>query len=291
MSKLTVKTHHRGTFVKITLSVMRFHNDYNEMTTGPININDMAEIIIKLKGLTEPQYHIGQNIQFKKTDNAKNLIVTIDIASADFKKQFFCQHEGVEVPMSSKKYDSCVGSSPYSMLYVIELNITVHATMPAVSSICNEIYEETEFTDFELQADDGSMPMHKSVLFVHSEMFRGMLRGQWKETEADSMRMPGVTVQTLQHLKQYMYLGTVPDEGLEPLLVVAKYCLMDKLAAACIEKLVSTVKVETFDALIQLACQKGIPELVRALVLRIPDDVINGISKMEINGKNANDKK
>lgn len=79
-----------------------------------------------------------------------------------------------------------------------------------------------------------------------------------------------------------MYLGVLPEEGIEALLLLAKRCLMDKLAAACIDKLIKAVKPDTFDALVKFTCENNIPVLVRGLVLRTPDDVVNSMPLIKI---------
>ncbi|XP_063357906.1 uncharacterized protein LOC134647485 [Cydia amplana] len=119
--------------------------------------------------------------------------------------------------------------------YFLEIDITVRKEFP-VTSIPNidKFYEDTEFTDFHLHATDGNVPMHKALLAANSDVFKAMLNGEWKEKGEGQINIEGVTVKTLQHLKDYMYLGVLPDEGLESLLVVAARYLMDKLKADCI---------------------------------------------------------
>ncbi|XP_061725488.1 uncharacterized protein LOC133531345 [Cydia pomonella] len=282
-----VETQQRGAMMKTVLSVMRFEDDAGEIVTNNLDVNGMVVVVITMKPLKIPEFHLLVNIKLKKNLNAKNKTFSLNITTDGFNKQILLyQDEWLEFQIPTKRYDCFLLKHNNIFLYTITINFVVQdATHVAV---CNghykELYEETEFTDFKLQAEDGIVSVHKSVLFVHSEMFRAMLKGQWKETGQGSIDMVGVTVQILQCLKAYMYLGTIPcaESELKPLLLLAQRCLMDKLAAGCIEKLIATVKPETLDALVDFAFQNNIPELIKGLILRTPDNVLSKISKVTL---------
>ncbi|XP_048003438.1 uncharacterized protein LOC125239793 [Leguminivora glycinivorella] len=280
-NRCIVETQLRGPMLKVVLSVMRFEDDANEIVTNNY-INGMALVVVSMRPLKTPEFHLQVNVKIKKTIQAKKKTVSLNVTAEGFNKEILCQDDWLEFQIPTKKYDGFLSKKSNIFLYTITINFVIQDATHSV--VCNEhykeLYEETEFTDFKLQAEDGTVPVHKSVLFVHSEMFRAMLKGQWKETGQGSIDMVGVTVKTLQCLKAYMYLGTIPNTELElkPLLLLARRCLMDKLAAGCIEKLIATAKLDTLDGLIEYAVQNNIPELIKGIVLRTPDNALGKIS-------------
>ncbi|XP_063390927.1 uncharacterized protein LOC134676468 [Cydia fagiglandana] len=298
MSKCIVKTQLRGPVLKIIFTVIK-HSGYTscEFDSEHITVDDLAVITVKSRNIDSN--YVGFYMVMKKTENAKNYTVSVNMTYEKAIQHFFCPDAWVEVPITKKIRDTYINNGNNSSdvyLYTIEVIIAVHVIMPTsitLSTLNKELYKDTKSMDFNLQATDGTVPMHKSILFVHSQMFRTMLQGQWKETEQDSIQMPGETVQTLQHLKDYMYLGTIPEQGLEALLLLAKRCLMDNLVTLCIDKLIESVTPETFDTLVEFGCQKNEPKLMKGLfkkILRFPDDIINSFATSRNDKeKNPND--
>ncbi|XP_063366850.1 uncharacterized protein LOC134655329 [Cydia amplana] len=147
----------------------------------------------------------------------------------------------------------------------------------------SKLYTDTEFTDFYLSTGEGEqkVAVHRAFLIAHSDVFKGMLRGKWKETDQGEIKIRGVTVETLQQLKDYMYMGTVPEVGIRPLLLVARTYMMEDLEKHCIRKLAEKVTPEELFSLIEFACDNQIPELPFALLQLTPDTVVSGATKIK----------
>ncbi|XP_063386221.1 uncharacterized protein LOC134672252 [Cydia fagiglandana] len=143
--------------------------------------------------------------------------------------------------------------------------------------------QRTEFTDFYLSTGEGEerVAVHKAFLIAHSDVFKAMLRGKWKETDHDEIKIQGVTIETLQQLKDYMYMGSVPEVGLRPLLLVARTYMMEDLEKHCIRKLAEKVTPEELFLLIEFACDNQIPELPFALLQITPDAVVSGAANIK----------
>ncbi|XP_063386222.1 kelch-like protein 38 [Cydia fagiglandana] len=142
----------------------------------------------------------------------------------------------------------------------------------------SKLYEDKDFTDFYLCAGDGKIAVHKNFLVAHSDVFKAMLSGPWKEAEEGKVNMEGVTINVLERLKSYMYKGDVffdDDEEIQTLLLLARYYLIEDLQKQCIRILAETVKPEKLFSLIEFACQHQIPELPFAMLQMTQDSVVN----------------
>ncbi|XP_047997410.1 uncharacterized protein LOC125235004 [Leguminivora glycinivorella] len=130
-----------------------------------------------------------------------------------------------------------------------------------------KIYNDADFTDFNLTAPEGSIAVHRVILAAYSDVFRAMLSHEWKETMEGRIEIEGVTLQTLQYLKQYMYLRKLPNDGLKPLLLLASYYLIDDLKADCLSKLVLNYKSGEWSSLLEFAVENKLSELTSAIML------------------------
>lgn len=148
------------------------------------------------------------------------------------------------------------------------------------------LYDDTDFTDFKLSAPNGMVDVHKACLAAHSDYFKRMLAGKWKETLEGSIEMTGLEVITLQHFKGYLYLGTLPEDPKElgKLLLLADVCLMDHLKAECITKLVQSTTAENYFSLHHFACGHNIPELSIAIKNLTLDSVVDEAYQLEASG-------
>ncbi|CAB3257313.1 unnamed protein product [Arctia plantaginis] len=128
--------------------------------------------------------------------------------------------------------------------------ISVEVNLETLSSPCASLYEDTELTDFKLLGDDGYVLLHKAIAAAYSPFFKNMFLGQWKETTEGVIEVSGISKATLEHFKEYMYLGTFPDTCLTQLLLLAKFYMMEDLESRCLFKLRSQVtKDNVFDLL------------------------------------------
>lgn len=238
-------------------------NSASDAVTEPINVNSLALVRFNFRyALKKNFYHLISTISAKKTATAKSSTVTMNVTCGTVEKECICSDDWTETELISKERDS----SETVVKSSLQVNITVQETRCLLLQSL-KLYEDDEFTDFQLHVADGTVAVHKSVLAIHSDVFKTMLRGkEWDETKQSTIDLAGVTLQTVQHLKSYMYLGTLPDEGLEDLLVLAALYMMENLKADCIGKLVKNVTAEKMDCLIEFACQNNMPDLVRGLI-------------------------
>ncbi|XP_063366849.1 uncharacterized protein LOC134655328 [Cydia amplana] len=140
----------------------------------------------------------------------------------------------------------------------------------------SKLYEDNDFTD--LCAGEDKIAVHKNFLVAHSDVFKAMLSGPWKEAAEGKVNVEGVTIKVLERLKNYMYNGDVfytDDEELRTLLLLARYYLIEDLQKQCIRLLAETVKPETLFSHIEFACQHQIPELPFAMLQMTQDSVVN----------------
>ncbi|KAL0820642.1 hypothetical protein ABMA28_006477 [Loxostege sticticalis] len=160
--------------------------------------------------------------------------------------------------------------------YRCSFDVTV--TMDVVPSACSfaSLYEDAELTDFELRGEDGSVHMHRAVLAASSPVLRRMLCGTWRESSEGVVDVPGTSRTTLQYLKDYVYLRTLPETGLKQLLLLASYYMMPLLEQKCVNKLVSTMTAETTCDLLEFA----IKHKATRLVLEILECVQSGAPKV-----------
>lgn len=157
--------------------------------------------------------------------------------------------------------------------FAFHLNVTINAFK--VSATFNKkLFDDTEFTDFQLTTSDGSLPVHKAYLAAHSEVFKAMLHREWKETNEGRIQMSGVSLQTLQHLKDYMYMGTLPTDGLLPLLSIASCYMIEELRNQCITKLTQIIKPENLYEILEYSFENKIPELTFAIMKATPESVL-----------------
>ncbi|CAK1584230.1 unnamed protein product [Parnassius mnemosyne] len=128
------------------------------------------------------------------------------------------------------------------------------------------LHDDTELTDFELRGEDGSVKVHKAVLAASSDVLRRMLSGYWRETTEGHLDVPGTSTQTLQHLKDYIYLRKLPYTGLEQILLLASYYMIPGLEQKCVNELMNRLTAQdTFD-LLEFAVKHKITRLVLAIL-------------------------
>ncbi|XP_047984890.1 uncharacterized protein LOC125225293 [Leguminivora glycinivorella] len=290
---LCIKPLQRGPIRNLSISVLK-DNDNKEITSQIFNV-DMVEVSFKFNFDSQLTPHIRM-----KASNTNDFVhVTAhsyyqdNVKEQIYNKQSFCSADWLEATMKRIGCHSCINvNGKKTFIYLIDVDITIYKQFPAVSiPNIDKLYEDTEFTDFQLHAADGNVPMHKALLAANSNVFKAMMNGEWKEKGQGQINIEGVTVKTLQHIKDYMYLAMLPDEALEleSLLVVAARYLIDKLKADCIKKLTQTVKPENVDRLIKLACQHDLHDLVKSLILNTRDEFVSDYYESQNKKKESSD--
>ncbi|CAK1550698.1 unnamed protein product [Leptosia nina] len=148
----------------------------------------------------------------------------------------------------------------------VEIDVTVTVDIVAHAGSFAVLYNDNDLTDFMLKGEDGSVQMHRAVLAATSPVLRRMLRGTWKETSEGHVDVSGTSKETLQHLKNYLYLHTVPEVGLEQLLLLAAYYMVSDLERKCVDKLMIKLKAENTVDLLQFAVKHNITSLVLSIL-------------------------
>lgn len=148
--------------------------------------------------------------------------------------------------------------------YTFDVSISMDV-LPTVNSFA-PLHEDEELTDFELRGDGGAIRVHKAVLAAASPVFRRMMCGTWKETTEGHVDVPGTSKTTLQSLKDYVYLRTLPESGLEHLLILASYYMMPDLEQKCVDKLVQHLTAQNACDLLEFAAKNKVTKLVLAIL-------------------------
>ncbi|XP_063390932.1 TD and POZ domain-containing protein 1-like [Cydia fagiglandana] len=167
------------------------------------------------------------------------------------------------------------GSSNDSKRY-LDLYCTVSITSNRINEVTISLHEDKHLTDFQLSTTDGNVAVHKAVLAANSPVFKTMLSGEWKETTEGCLQVKGVTLRTLNHLKNYMYLGVMPDSecDIRSLLLVAHCYLIDSLKKECIINLAQSVTSENLYKLLEFSTLNRIPELTYAILEAVPKYIV-----------------
>ncbi|XP_061727795.1 uncharacterized protein LOC133532937 [Cydia pomonella] len=272
----------RGTHIKLIFAITSMNcGEIIEM--DPVRLWSWAEIRFKFTMDLNNSCFLQPSIQYKKGNGGKDYIA-ITIRSPGFKKQSLCDDDWSEYikmgpPQDTKTCKYCVFPHSHPFLRIFKVNVNVTDLTPKPLSVNKWLYNDSTFMDFELKGDDGSVFLHKAILVTHSSVFRAMLKREWKETAENSMFIEGITKQTLQYLKDYMYLGTLPDDvlQLQSLLSLAAMYMIDNLIFRCIAKIVDSVTPKNFEQVFEFASRSNVPDLVKSLVIALPNETVDGI--------------
>ncbi|XP_063386252.1 uncharacterized protein LOC134672285 [Cydia fagiglandana] len=271
---VVAKKQHRGKSLKLSFSIIYKYATSNEKLSEVFNIDDLAEVRFRFVSSTDT---LSTFLSIKKHASAKDTAVKVDVKSEDlgYTQQWVCTEHWVDwQDMGVKPTMTAVDN----YLVAFRINITL------IEEKCfnaPNIYEDDDFTDFHLSTAEGRVAVHRVHLATHSEVFKTMLGHEWKETAEGNIQVEGVTLQTLKHLKQYIYLGTLPDDGLRQLLLIARYYLIDNLKSACISKLARTATPDNLEDLLEFAIDNKITELALAILQLTPDDVVDGAYQLK----------
>ncbi|KAF9803555.1 hypothetical protein SFRURICE_008710 [Spodoptera frugiperda] len=145
--------------------------------------------------------------------------------------------------------------------------------VPRVNSFAC-LYDDEELTDFEMRGMDGSVHVHRAVLAAASPVLRRMLGGVWRETAEGCADMTSTTRATLQHLKNYLYLRTLPDTGVEELLLLSACYMMPELEKRCVDKLVSNLTPQNTVEMIEFAAKNKMTQLMLAVLDCVQSSIV-----------------
>ncbi|XP_063540220.1 protein roadkill-like [Cydia strobilella] len=212
-----------------------------------------------------------------------NIEMTLKCENPSFEHTPTCSETwSQDLYLFQKRYDNT------RLTFKVEVNIRVNKR----KSVLDLIYLDEDFTDFQLSTAEGSVSVHRAILAAHSDVFRRMISGEWKETNAGRIKIEGVTLKTLQNLKRYMYLGTMPEDGLCPLLLIATCYFIEDLKAECTIKLSHSLTSENLYDLLEFSYVNNMPELTFAILRTVraqPRDVIEVANQKMIKPKKSED--
>ncbi|KAI5640149.1 BTB/POZ domain-containing protein [Phthorimaea operculella] len=177
----------------------------------------------------------------------------------------------------------CSGSNTWQVYEIyagnLKSEVVMDLTLDISSNTCglfSSLRDDSNLTDFELNGDDGSVKVHKTILAGLSPFVKTMLdnSGQWAEVTSNSLKVPNATQETLEHLKDYIYLQKMPDSGIEQLAALASYFLMSDLEQRCAAKLLFTLCPENAAQFLDFAVKYKIRMLVLAIMEAVHKEVI-----------------
>ncbi|XP_063624662.1 RCC1 and BTB domain-containing protein 1-like [Cydia splendana] len=229
---------------------------------------------------TKPPLPVTVNISTKKTDRGKDVTVKFKVLCTKTKivKQFICTDtwtDWVELGKGQLTFkDPCYTLDDIEVLFTVTKSGAVSFA---------DLYDDTDIIDFNLSLEDNKVPVHKACLAAHSNKFKNMFTSVWKDINEGCVEIKGATHQTLQYIKDYMYLGRLPDVDVRPMLLFAIQYSMSNLKADCITKLVETVEFYSLYSLLEFACENNIPELTFALMLHTSAEMVHNAYEMKKN--------
>jgi Rho-related BTB domain-containing protein 1/2 len=131
------------------------------------------------------------------------------------------------------------------------------------------------FADITFELDDGKIKAHRAMLVERCEVMRAMLNGNFAESHAHTISLPGVTEYTFHKLLCYLYTDEIPsvsaDKCLNLLELANRLCLprlLNLIECRVIENLTKISQNETVEA-VDLCLKLLEPVKVNKLNLRV----------------------
>ncbi|XP_063366762.1 TD and POZ domain-containing protein 1-like [Cydia amplana] len=277
-----VKEQQLGSLLKLTCIVSLCHENAEpgmEKISADFNANDLAMVNIKFE--CNKKIPLNCSILARNHEKAKDCKIKVKVSCQETDEP--CYLEWICEDQYKLIGGRWICDVSLNNMHTSMWNINITANKVEESFLTN-FYNDIDFTDFNLSALDGSVAVHRAYLAAHSDVFRAMLRKEWKEATEGCVQIDGVTRQTLQHLKDYMYLRTLPDVGLEPLLLLASYYLMDDLKEQCVSKLALNCTSKEWSSLLEFAAVNKISELISGLMLN-PSAAVQKQKEKELEDK------
>ncbi|XP_061707614.1 uncharacterized protein LOC133518061 [Cydia pomonella] len=205
------------------------------------------------------------------------VILKVTCNELNYSEQITCTEHWLEFISIGEK-EVILTKDQFKVSTDLEINLSVIKKEPVTFA---KLYDDTILADFQLSTAEGSIAVHKVCLAAHSDVFKTMFNGPWKDTSNGRVGL-AVALSSLQHFKDYIYLGKLPDEeeGLQSLLLLSSLYFMESLKSECISKLMELVKPENLYSLVEFACKNNIPDLTFSMLLEVPDDVVHKTYKL-----------
>ncbi|XP_064001749.1 kelch-like protein 10 [Pogoniulus pusillus] len=117
---------------------------------------------------------------------------------------------------------------------------------PGICTTFSELLQEGEHCDVSLRVDGVEFHAHKVILSRCSDYFRTLFSSRWKETDKRVHELHGFSAETMRHVIEYVYTGTVPLtwHSAQDLLSMADYLSVTGLTKLCADFLKSQLSLE-----------------------------------------------
>ncbi|XP_063376637.1 uncharacterized protein LOC134664003 [Cydia fagiglandana] len=213
--------------------------------------------------------------------NHNTIILKVTCNELNYSKQITCTEQWLEYIVIGK-HEVILTQDQFIVSTDVEINVSVINKEPVTFA---KLYDDTILTDFQLSTAEGSVAVHKACLAAHSDVFKTMFNGPWKDTSNGHVGL-ALTLSSLQQFKA-VYLGKLPDEkeDLQSLLLLSSLYFMESLKSECISKLMELVKPENLYSLLEFACINNIPDLSFAMLLQVPDNVVHKTYELRKNNR------
>ncbi|KAH9518482.1 Rho- BTB domain-containing protein 1 [Bulinus truncatus] len=121
--------------------------------------------------------------------------------------------------------------------------------------------------DITFQVDNGIVSAHKPLLMARCEMMSAMFSNDFIESASDIIPFPGITVETFQALKEYLYTGESPNLG-----GVDCIMLIEVANRLCLPQLVNMIEASVVDELLTYEKDEMLQD---AITLLEPSELYN----------------
>ncbi|XP_068620442.1 kelch-like protein 3 [Battus philenor] len=250
----------RGNTLQVNLTVTSYNTPFAtkispEYVISGATIFQVMTVVAQVNNGHTAMYNNMIFIRFLKVRPDDELSYTISLSSKELKiseKRFVCDDGTWHLVHENRKQQ-----------YSFDVSVVMDAVQ--VSSFAS-LHADTELTDFELRGEDGAVRVHRVALAAASPVLRRMLSGSWRETSTGHVDVPGTSARSLQHLKDYIYLQVLPDDGVEQILLLASYYMMPCLEQVCVDKLVGGLTAQNACDLLEFAAKHKLTKLLLAIL-------------------------
>lgn len=149
-----------------------------------------------------------------------------------------------------------------------EIDIKMQVIKPTLNKFF-DLYNDVDMSDFELRVDDGSVRFHRLVLALSSPVLKTMLSGKWKDTTQGHVEVPGVSKNTIQQFKDFIYKSVVPENVSLELLSLASYYMMTELEEICLEKIADSLTSENTWRQLEYCVSHKLTKLLSVILNRL----------------------
>lgn len=121
------------------------------------------------------------------------------------------------------------------------------------------------FADITFELDDGKMKAHRAMLVARCEVMRAMLNGNFAESHAQIICLPGVTEYTFHKLLCYLYTDEIPS-------ISADKCLnlLELANRLCLPRLLNLIECRVIENLTRISQSEAVEAVDLCLKLLEP---------------------